>query len=371
MARRPLWSALFGAAAISGLLLGQPLAARSAQEQPPVADVLERYGHGQFDAAIADLTRDRKLGELEPRFRREAGRWLTESGEWTRGKRLAIVSALALELVASSFDRDRGEYNAVRPLIEWACGLLRQVPPSEFERLFHLASIGLLQGVRDEEMLAGARVYSDQSRHEHVLHGGGRFPQESRFKLAWVTTRLETQFIASWPLSPGHLLQADSGRVRAEPAEARTQFQETLATLGRLVGDPRVGYEARLRRGVLRFVMGAPADALPDLRDAAGSGDPFIEYLSHVMQGLVLERTGRLADAIEHYQSAMRVVPATAASLALASALFREGRGSEAAQLVSTWASTPRPEDPWRLYGLRDYRLFPGFRADMRRMIHP
>jgi hypothetical protein len=86
---------------------------------------------------------------------------------------------------------------------------------------------------------------------------------------------------------------------------------------------------------------------------------------------LVLERTGRVADAIEHYQSAMRVVPATAASLALASALFREGRGSEAAQLVSTWASTPRPEDPWRLYGLRDYRLFPGFRADMRRMIHP
>jgi tetratricopeptide (TPR) repeat protein len=340
-----------------------------APQQTSVANALERYGRGEFEAAVADLTERTAYKEAEKRFRREAGEWLLAGPVQDRGSRLAIVSALGLEIVASTLARPRSDYSAVRPLVEWTCGLLRQVPPSEFERQFHLASIALLQGVRDEELLSNAFLYSDEPRSEHVRHAGSRFPEESRFKLAWATGRLEAQLIASWPITPAFLLADTFGRFRADPPGAASQLQETLDALGRLVDDEAVGLEARLRRGVLHFTMDQPEEAVADLRDAASSTDPFLRYLSHLMQGLVHERAGRPADAIPHFRAAWQIVPATSASLALSSALFRAGQGSEAAQVVASWSSAPQLDDPWRLYGQRDFRRFPQYLQQLRQMI--
>jgi hypothetical protein len=179
---------------------------------------------------------------------------------------------------------------------------------------------------------------------------------------------VETQVIASGPLSPGYLLTADVARHRVDRPDATKVVQQTLDALGLLVNDEAIGHEVKLRRGVMRFTIGQ-AGALEDLRDASKSTEPFIQYLSNMMLGLLDERTGRAVEAIEHYRAAVRIVPATAASLTLGSALFRQGRGTDAVEIVSAWASAPRPDDPWRLYGLGDYRLFPGWLAQMRQMI--
>jgi hypothetical protein len=104
----------------------------------------------------------------------------------------------------------------------------------------------------------------------------------------------------------------------------------------------------------------------PDLQAAFKSSDPYIRYLASVMLGFVHESSGRADRAIRYYTDAVAVMPATAASLALASALFRQGKDVEAAQVLARWDEDGRPEDPWRLYGNRDFRLFPRFRDELR-----
>jgi hypothetical protein len=147
------------------------------------------------------------------------------------------------------------------------------------------------------------------------------------------------------------------------------ELQRTLDALGLLVNDPSVGLEAKLRRAALRVAMGQPEAAIADLRDAGRAADPFVRYLAHVLVGVALESTERRAEAVAAYQEAVRTVPATAASIALASALFRENRRTEAGGVVETWAGAERVEDPWRLYALRDYRLFPSYLRTMRALV--
>jgi hypothetical protein len=117
---------------------------------------------------------------------------------------------------------------------------------------------------------------------------------------------------------------------------------------------------------VLTFLQGRPETAQTDLALAARSTDPFVHHLANVMLGLIAERGGRLEDAIDRYAAARKAVPATTATLVLAAALSRAGRSAEAEKIVSHWSQQPRPPDPWWLYGLRDYRLVPGYLERMR-----
>jgi hypothetical protein len=339
-----------------------------------VVRALERYASGQFDAALDDLTRGPGLEAAVRQFRKDAAPWIDGAEPVERPWRLAVTGTVAIELVALALDGkyNRQDYNWVlRPLVEWTCRLLRRGSRSEFERVFRLASIGLMQGARDEWLTGtiGCPWPPEESLEEHILRGAGRFPAESRFKLAWVLLRSETRLIATWTLDPGYMVTEWGGRIRVDPPGAMKDLQTTLDALGVLIDDAAVGHEAKLRRGVLRFLMGQSQAALPDLHAASRSADPFIQYLSDIMMGVIAEQAGRDTEAVEHYRAAVRLAPAQAATLALAAALFRQGRGTEAADIVSAWAGRPGPDDPWRLYGLLDYRLFPRYRDQMREMI--
>lgn len=335
----------------------------NAAQQATVPQVLARYGGGEFEAAIDDLVRDGELGEAVERFREGSKPWLSDAAANDRPRRLGIVAIVALELVARGVDGTIDEYESARPLVEWACTLLRREQPSEIERLYHLASVALAQGARDESLLAGGPPRGTR----HILHGAERFPGEGRLKLAWLTVRPETRFISSWPLPPGYLLYPATRD--PDPRGAMKELQRTLDALGLLVNDPSVGAEAKLRRAALRVAMGQPGVVSADLQDAGRSADPFVRYLAHLLRGVALESTDRRAEAVAAYEAAVRTVPGTAASIALASALFRENRRSEAAGVVETWAGADRTEDPWRLYSLRDYRLFPGYLRTMRALV--
>jgi hypothetical protein len=351
----------------------------AAPQATSLVDQLESYGNGQFGAVIAALTQGDGLRDTVRRLQEEGGSWVDAAPPDERARRFAILSTVALEMVSHTLAGTTLEFEQARPLIEWMCERFRRERPSRIERLFHLGSIAVLQAARDEEMLVGAKVwFPRRSTHTHVLHGAARFPSESRFKLAWLTSRPELSQIAPFPVKPGVLrTQTLTALLDPNRLEFTRELQETVRDLGRLVTDPDVGpdvgQEAILRRGVLHFTMGNEIDASADLRSVSSSSDPFIGYLAHVMLGVVHERRQEIDTAIDHFEAALRHVPATAASIALASALTRAGRDAEAARVIAAWRASEatRPQDPWRVYGSRDYRRLPAYVREMRSLIHP
>ena len=101
------------------------------------------------------------------------------------------------------------------------------------------------------------------------------------------------------------------------------------------------------------------------------SRDRFVTYLAHYFAGQALERLHRPADAETSYRSALVAVPrAQSASFSLAALIAARGSRAEAAALVTESVSaSPRPIDPWRVYGEADDRFWPSLIATLRREI--
>jgi tetratricopeptide (TPR) repeat protein len=281
---------------------------------------------------------------------------------------LALTAAITLEWLVTSVTETAtlggSEYAEMLALVEWLCDRFGGQPPSEAERLFHLASIAVFQWARDDRMLVGGRPRPFMPVSTHILHGARRFPDEHRFKLAWLTVRHELQVISARPLSPGFLLAGDTlNQLDQDPRDGQPKLQDTLDALQRLADLPTIAHEVRLRRAALRFAMGDPEAAIDDLKVAMGAAEPFVAYLANLLYGLSLERRGLLAQAPPFYEAALRLVPASSATTALASAWFRLGNADAAAALLPRRAAA---DDPWVQYGELDYRFFPAYIAALR-----
>lgn len=333
---------------------------------------LERYAGGDFDAATVNLLGGRTIRALNGAFRRDSSNWIDAAPEAGRPQRTMIVAAVSVELMAASFSQEFAQYDAARDLIEWACERLRRLPVSEFEHQFHLASIALMQGARDESLLSG--VYTQRplqlpTSGSHVRHAGLRFPGEARFRLAFVTTGWEAQQLATWPLPDPYLTDEKVGMFDREIREESRYIEETQEALKRLFSDPVVGAEAQLRSGVIEFIRGRASTATPHLEVARSSNDPAVRYIAELVLGAVADQDRRPNVALDHYRNAWQAVPAAAAATALASALFRSGQYDEAAEVTRAFERSPAQADPWRLYGQRDYRFYVAYRNAMRRAV--
>ena len=321
-----------------------------------VASALDTYARGAYVEGLAALRGKAPLRDTVRDFREYAPRWV-DADPILQARRRTVAMAVTVELVRLGVAGRVDEYLAARPLIEWMCTAVRTRPPTDAERLFHLATVGLLQGAADEMTLLGFGV--QEGRSGHLFHAAERFPFEPRLKLALMLTRPGMLAIGTRPL--GRQVAYASMTLRHLNLDAGHQtgvLRDTFDRLEMLVREPAIEYEVVLRRGVLRFMTGAP-DAAPDFQHAAGSDEPFVRYLAHLMLGIVYERSGEPRSAIGAYSLAVRATPGTAASMALASLLFREGQTDEAARVADEWARGPRIDDPWRQFEFGDYRLVP------------
>ncbi|GMV23126.1 MAG: hypothetical protein AMXMBFR57_30750 [Acidimicrobiia bacterium] len=352
---------------LSGMSHGQ---VQQPHPKPDVALVLERYAHGDFTAIDDAFTSDQRDKSFVEHFQSSANRWIEAAGSEDRGWRFRVVTTASVDLVGRAVAREFDRHgDAFRGVLESLCGRLRTQRPSEFEHLFHLAAMSLLQGADDEEQLIAMRyALRTIEPSAHILHGAERFPDDSRFKLAWIAMRHETVLIASEPLAPGYLLNMAGGRFEADGGATRS-LDDTLAVLATLVDDPAVGAEARLRRGVLQFLMDRPTEATRDLDRLATSADTFVRYNARMILGAIATRADNLAAAQTHYRDALAAVPAQTAATALAATLVLLGRNADAAAVLATLIPTSPRDDPWFQYGQRDYRLFRGYLTRMREMI--
>jgi hypothetical protein len=240
------------------------------------------------------------------------------------------------------------EYRAIVPILEAACALVRSRPPGGAEHLFHLAAVALLQGASDDVAVIS-----------HAQHAAAHTP-DSRFFLAGVTAHRALHLMAARPIFHGYLNRL--GTLDPGTGADTKALRELLALISRLVDDPGVGLEARLRRGVLTFLMREPGDGLEDFTAAARSSDGHVAYLAHMMLGVLHERQQRLAEAVAEYRRARGMVTAPSATMRLSYALFMNGEQPEAGDLASGLKTTDPVTDPWYLYSLRDYRFWPDYR---------
>lgn len=304
------------------------------------------------------------------RFRGDAGNWISRSQGPERIERERVASALAVELSAATLDGAIEDFVETRRFVEWTCDRLERHPPSEFERMVHLAWMAILQGAGDYELLGTDD--GPVKRPGHLDHSLQRFPSEERLRLGRLVARDELRTIASAPIWRGDLAAPPSGRggAGAIAVVARWTFmtnrhQDIMDGLAALTG-PLVRDEALLRRGVYQMLRRQSAEAALDLGQVASSSDKFVSFIANVALGALYYDSGDASAAAASYARAVSIVPATSARLGLATALLRSGEAREAAAVTAAMLRDERPVDPWRLYGLGLFHQLESYLASMR-----
>ena len=411
-------AALAGRLAVSLAVAGLSLRPAAFQAPPPAAVrpselsagmLLARYAGGDLSAA-AVLANHPSKARVIPRFAGEARAWI-DPGRIGAPARTLEASVFVLDVARHWVGREDWRYG--RQLLAWACDQLRAPgsAPLPAERLWHLAAVALAQGADDWPLLAGRSAESgrpvpssrDALQNEmgqgHLAHAQGRFPNEPRFKLAWMVAGENRTWEAGGfgrdvnfrgGLSVGEIDDAYLQRLRAGDVLASDGTPSVMPNGARiahfylarvadvhqlrqryepLANDPALAAEVNVRLSLLAFRMADRDNALRHLTASqAVARDPGIIYLAHLFTGVIRERQGLPDEAIDAYRAALNVVPrAQSATTLLVTRLIIAGRQAEAALLADAFfASGDPPEDPWRLYRLGDFRFFPAYMTALR-----
>jgi VWFA-related protein len=204
--------------------------------------------------------------------------------------------------------------------------------PDMFERYWHFALLTLLEGT--------LRPAASASFVDAAL---ARFPDEPRFVLSRAIVSEQR-----WAgVGPGL------------PEGSPLDFNTVRANYEKAIALPEVAVEARIRLGEVLRRAGHHQAALDHLtRAAAGSvADPHLRYLRSLLLGNTLAALGRHADAAAAYRSALEVIPAQSARVALMNALLMQGDRAGAEALSQTIQTLDQTSDPWWMYWQGQYRL--------------
>jgi len=350
---------------------GSAVTSREEVAQNRVVESLEQYRRGDSDNAVDHLIGSRQVRSLVGEFRNNAGVWIDRAPAADRHARTLVAAAMGVEVVAATFGQHFWDYQSARELVEWSCSRLKKFPAVDPERWVHLAFIALAQGARDDSLLTGVNIYIGgflPTTAAHAEHAARRFPAEGRLKLANVTAVWQAQMIATFPLPQDYLYRQSAGRFAIDDGD-KELAKITLRQLAELFDDPHVGPEARLRSGVLKFVRDDPTAAREDLTHADTAEDPAVRALAHLMLGTIADQADDKEEALRRFRLAYKAVPSSTSSAALAARLYRSGLADEAVAVLHAFDAAPPSQDPWELYGQRDFRFFGAYRDQMRRRV--
>jgi VWFA-related protein len=142
----------------------------------------------------------------------------------------------------------------------------------------------------------------------------------------------------------------------AQDAEILGRYEEAMKF-------PDTEVEARVRAARFLQGLGQPDRALEMLDRvlARAPADAELLYFAHLFRGQVLRASGRTDDAAAAFRAALAAWPgAQSAQVALMTLLVNRGDREEAAAISETVQTASGDQyDPWWMYWLGDYRLFP------------
>ena len=330
-------------------------AVRPSARAASVVDWLDRYAAGRFEEVVRELAGDHDFEDILTQLKRDGPGWIAATGDAERPRRELVAATFALEAARADewtewkwVQKQPDGLNVLywRPaplLIEWGCELLRKAEqPRPAERWWQLAAVAVAQRSEDPQFLLGdtkvgrgvgaGEIINTQDDIKHIDHATSRFPNERRFVLA--------QGIA-----------AD-----------RDWEPEATQAYSALLSDPIVGGEATMRLGALHMRKGRTDIALHHFeRSQTLTRDPYVIYLARYFTGQIFDKQRKYKDAETAYRGAVTAWPnGQAATIALATIVFRDGRRAEAQSLAGAMLLAPRPLfDPWREYVHADDRFWP------------
>jgi tetratricopeptide (TPR) repeat protein len=240
---------------------------------------------------------------------------------------------------------------AARRLVEWACyNVRRHQPPNDFDHRWQLAALALMEGVMDPESL-----------REHAGHFESQFPGEPRAALARAIA--DEQVTAPVELFTVSNANAAAFARARNPSGVATAvlLDRAAASFEALVKVDSLRPEAGLRLAHVQIEQRRFDRALVSLDDVdASARDGYVRYLSQLFRGVALEGLGRSRDAQTAYRAALETGPhAHAATMALATSLFRTGQRAEADELVASLVENDdQSKDVWWAYWAGDFHLW-------------
>jgi tetratricopeptide (TPR) repeat protein len=301
-----------------------------------IAELLDRYRSGAFDAAVKELSTVGDSAAFRAAYIAAADAWIARDSTDIPNRRL-VATAFAAELAHARLAYDSP---TLMVLLDWARKEWHKGPPSAVERVWTRAAVALIGRGGDRLTVGGGGDDSLRKSESFLEWAAKRFPDDAQIRFALRRTQMP-------PPRPQNF----------------KPFTE----------DPDGGPIVLLDIAYKTFMEGGNAEAARRLAEQARtrSAEPWTRYLAHFIAGFSYEHEKRYQDAVREYAAALEAVPhAQSASIALAQLLLRDNQADAAFDLI-TRSMTERldGDDPWRLFAYGAYVRWPVLIADVRKAI--
>lgn len=324
-----------------------------------VTDLLELYLKGDFEAAVAPLSKVSNVTSVAVDLEVDGDAWAAKGATPGEVERRRLVAAsLALEFTGL---RMLDEWYTLRPLIEWGCTQLRKSGPDDRELAWQRAALAALQGARDNAF--NRRLPTPPPAEVipqlpyHLAHVALRFPSDPAVQFA-------QGFFAEFNVPvEGRMRLIDIDTAATSSARAIDQYRAAAAS-------PELAHESALAIGYIQLRMKRLDAVMPELAKAAESSDPFVRYLAHLLRGRTIEQLGGTTEAVAAYREALSVIPNTqSAAIALSAMLHKADQPDAAIDIMNASFAARPAEDPWREYGFGQFRHWTRYRDRMREAV--
>jgi hypothetical protein len=299
---------------------------------PDVSALADAFDQGNAEAFQKALSDSGDLSRVIRGFR------LSDS-PWPHNRRRTAIFALELALAALRSEigdvRDEGG----RLLAEYHVRIREPGGPDAFECWWLLTEATALVG-----------LFRPDNALMFIPRSVQRCPANARLQLAHA-------FVSEQQWVRGTTLAGQEAEIVARYEHAMT-FSETET-------------EARVRLARFLFGVGQRDRALATIDGIRlPAADVEIRYFAHLIRGHILRANGRADAAAEAFRAALREWPgAQSAQIALMTLMMTQGRRQEAASLANAVQAAPVDQyDPWWMYWLGDYRVYPAIFAKLREL---
>jgi VWFA-related protein len=297
-------------------------------EVKALADVFDRGNAAAFQQSLA--TAD--LGRVMRGFR-------LSDGPWPADRRRTAIFALELALAGLRSDIRDVRDEAGRLLAEYHVRVREPGGADAFECWWFVTETAALEG-----------LFVPENALLFIPRALQRCPASGRLHLAHAVA-LEQQWVR------GRTTAAQGPEIVSRYEEAM-KFEETET-------------EARVRAARFLYGLGQSDRALALLDGITKpSTDLEIRYFTHLIRGQVLRAVGRTDEAMAAFQAALADWPgAQSARVALMTLHLTRNDREQAAALAEAVQTAPADQyDPWWMYWLGDYRVYPAILDKLREL---
>ena len=310
-----------------------PIAAEAAPRRAvprDVAALADIFDRGTIDAFRRALADSNDLSNVIRGFR-------ISDSIWPEDRRRAAVFALELALAGlrSSSRNTRDEGASL--LAEYHVRVREPAGSDTFECSWLVTAAAALEG-----------LFTPDNALVFISRGVQRCPGNGRLHLAYAfVTEQQWRRVAI---------------TAAQESEIIGRYEQAMKF-------PETGTEARVRAARFLYGMNAFDRGLAVIEGiTAPAADLEIRYLTHLIHGQLLRATARIDAAAAAFRAALAAWPgAQSARVALMALLMKRGSHEEAAALAEAVQTAPLDQyDPWWMYWLGDYRLYPAMLEKLR-----